>query len=80
MEINREAKAFDEGAEVFLGENAGNHSGQNVSCPAGCHARIAGWVDVNRSIRRGHDGPVTLQDEVCIPSFRELLGDLDAIG
>src|SRR5437870_3462992 len=79
MEVNGEAKPFDEGSQVFLSENTGNHSSQDVTRAPSRHTRIAGWVDVNGSVRRRNDRPISLEHNVCIPRFRELLRDFHAI-
>src|SRR5437870_11309733 len=79
MEVNGEAKPFDEGSQVFLSENTGNHSSQDVTRAPSCHTRIASWVDVNGSVRRRNDRPISLEDNVRIPRFRELLRDFHAI-
>src|SRR5438132_13759570 len=79
MEVNGEAKPFDEGSQVFLSENTGNHSSQDVTRAPSRHTRIAGWVDVNGSVRRRNDRPISLDHNVCIPRFRELLRYFHAI-
>ena len=79
MEVNRQAKAFDERAEVFLGKNSGNHSSQDVARTAGCHAGITCWIDVKGAIGCGNDRPVAFENHVCVPSLCKILRDVNAI-
>ena len=64
---------------MFLSENTGNHSSQDVTRAPSRHTRIAGWVDVNGSVRRRNDRPISLEHNVRIPLFRELLRDFHAV-
>src|SRR5260370_287769 len=80
MEINSQTEPFDERAEVLLSEDACNHSGQDVACTTGCHARIARWVDVNGYIGCGDNCPVAFENHVSVPRFGKLLGHLNAVG
>src|SRR2546425_12840226 len=67
VEIDRQAQAFNKRSKMFLSKDTGNHSGENVSRAAGRHPGIPGGIDVDVSIRRGHDRSIALENDIGIP-------------
>src|SRR5262245_34134685 len=55
MKVHREQDTLQETAEVLLTENAGEHSGQDISHPRGSHSRITCGIDEHLTVRRCDD-------------------------
>ena len=78
MEIHRQlARGF---RVEQLREPGAEHAGQDVSGPAGGHARAAGRIHEHLLIRRDDERPVALEDEVELVTLGEVGGNADAIG
>src|SRR5262252_5442973 len=52
MEINGKTQPFDQRSKMFLCNNAGNHTGEDIARTSGRHTGVSRNVDVNRPIRR----------------------------
>src|SRR5580765_5304025 len=60
---------------MLLAQDSGDHSGENIARSSRCHARIAGGIDMNGTVRSRDDRPMPFQDDVGVSPFGKIGGD-----